>query len=83
MNIIRPIRGNLFTRKVGDKMIFVGIIDHPNESKIPSEAMHIFFGDEYEDGTFFITTYPKPKDFKKQAKGESIDSLLTSPIWRN
>jgi hypothetical protein len=42
---VRLLRGNLFTRKVGNKMIFVGIIDHPDDSKIPSEAMHRFFGD--------------------------------------
>ena len=58
---MRKLSGNLFTRKIGNKMILVGIIDSPNASNIPNEAMHVFVGTEYDDGTFTLQTAENPR----------------------
>lgn len=78
----RTFAGLMFVRRLEGKAILCAVIDCPPESKLQDEALHPFAGIETDTGIALITSNAEAKSIRKYAQGNSIDGLLTSPIWK-
>lgn len=76
---MKKITGRMFVRKVGNKIILLGVID--NKEELKNEVQYEFYGTVTDLG-FSLTTTGTIIDVKEIARGNTPDGLLTEPIWK-
>ena len=77
--------GLVFVRKMGDKTVLTTILNTKDlPGMLESECQYLITGNNDEMGEVNLTISAWSKeDVSDVSKGNSIEGILSAPIWRN